>query len=314
MSIRLSVITPVHGGARHLGATLASVAAENPGPEVEFRLYNSLDDGGAARAVADQFAGQLNMVWQDRFDLTPWTAKTNLGVAEARGQWVAMLHQDDLWLEGHLASCEAAIRDYPEVAFSVGPSRFVDGAGRQVGAWHLPFAKGRVPARKAALALLVQNSIAIPSPLIRREAWLAAGGMDEALWYTADWDLYLKLLAHGDMAVRPAASTAFRLHGGSLTMQGRHAEGAMEEQHEAVLARHLPLWAPVPADVERRARASAGLNCALAGASAGRLGALAGAMARLLGLGPLGLARYLRESRIAERAWPRLRLALTGGM
>ena len=216
MSIRLSVIMPVHGGARHLGATLASAAAEAPGPEVEFRLYNSLDDGGAARA--------------------------------------------------------------------------------------------------ASLSLLVQNAIAIPSPLIRRSAWAAAGGMDEALWYTADWDLYLKLLAHGDMAVRPMATTAFRLHGGSLTMQGRHQAGAMEQQHAAVLARHLPLLAPVPPAVEQRARASAALNCALAGASAGRLRALAGALLRLAALGPLGMAHYMRESRIAERVWPRLRLALAGGM
>lgn len=314
MSIRLSVIMPVHGGARHLGATLASAAAEAPGAEVEFRLYNSLADDGAARSVAEQFAGQLNIVWQDRFDLVPWTAKTELGVAEARGPWVAMLHQDDLWLPGHLAACDAAIRDWPDAAFSVGPSVFVDGAGRQVGPWRLPFAAGRVPARDAALTLLVQNSIAIPSPLIRRSAWLAAGGMDEALWYTADWDLYLKLLAHGDLAVRPAATTAFRLHGGSLTMQGRHQAGAMEQQHEAVLARHLPRLAPVPPAVARRARASAMVNCALAGASAGRLGALGGAVLRLAGLGPVGLARYARESRIAERVWPRARLALAGGM
>ena len=314
MSIRLSVIMPVHGGARHLGATLASAAAEAPGPEVEFRLYNSLADDGAARAVAEQFAGRLNMVWQDRKDLVPWTAKTNLGVAEARGQWVAMLHQDDLWLPGHLAALDAAIRTFPDAAFSVGPSRFVDGAGRQIGTWRLPFAPGLHPARAAALTLLVQNSLAIPSPLIRRSAWLGAGGMDEALWYTADWDIYLKLLAHGDLAVRGEATTAFRLHGGSLTMQGRHRAGAMEEQHAAVLARHLPLLAPVPSAVERRARASVAVNCALAGASAGRPGALAGAMARLLGLGPLGMVRYVRESRIAERIWPRLRLTLAGGM
>ena len=314
MSIRLSVIMPVHGGARHLGATLASAAAEAPGPEVEFRLYNSLDDGGAARAVADGFAGRLNIVWCDRFDLVPWTAKTNLGVAEARGAWVAMLHQDDLWLPGHLAALDTAMRDYPDVAFSTGPSRFVDARGAAVGDWRLPFAAGRVAARAASLSLLVQNAIAIPSPLIRRSAWAAAGGMDEALWYTADWDLYLKLLAHGDMAVRPMATTAFRLHGGSLTMQGRHQAGAMEQQHAAVLARHLPLLAPVPPAVEQRARASAALNCALAGASAGRLRALAGALLRLAALGPLGMAHYRRESRIAERVWPRLRLALAGGM
>lgn len=314
MSIRLSVVMPVHQGAHYLGATLASAAAEAPGPEVEFRLYNSFDDGGAARTVADQFADRLNIVWQDRLDMAPWPAKTNLGVAEARGPWVAMLHQDDLWLPGHLAALNAAMRDYPDVAFSTAPSRFADDAGRLVGTWGLPFAAGRVAARDAGLALLVQNSIAIPSPLIRREAWLQSGGMDEALWYTADWDLYLRLLGQGDLAVRPATTTAFRLHGGSLTMRGRLQAGAMAQQHAAVLDRYLPALAPVPPAVARRARASARINCALAAASAGRPGELAGAALGLAALGPLGLARYWHESRLGERVWPRLRLALTGGM
>ncbi len=310
----LSVIMPVHDGARHLGATLASAAAEMPDAGVEFRLYNSLDDGGAARAVADGYADRLNIVWQDRFDLAPWPAKTNLGVAEARGPWVAMLHQDDLWLPGHLAALRDAVARWPQLAFSVAPARFADGQGRLVGHWRLPFAPGRIAARDAALTLLVQNSIAIPSPLIRRDAWLASGGMDAALWYTADWDLYLKLLGHGDVAVRQAATTAFRLHGGSLTMQGRHAPGAMAAQHAAVLAAHLPRLAPVPRAVERRARASAMVNCALAAASSGRRGELAGALRAVLGLGPAGLWRYARESRIAERVWPRLRLMVSGAM
>ncbi len=86
--------------------------------------------------------------------------------------------------------------------------------------------------------LIVQNFLAIPSPIIRREAWLAAGGMDTALWYTADWDLYLKLARRETVAVRPQTTTAFRIHGGSLTMTGSRTASALREQHEIVLKRH----------------------------------------------------------------------------
>ena len=47
--------------------------------------------------------------------------------------------------------------------------------------------------------LVVQNFIGIPAPTIRRDAYLSIGGLDDALWHTADWDQYLKLAAIGSV-------------------------------------------------------------------------------------------------------------------
>ena len=313
MSIWLSVVMPVHGGATYLGATLESAAAEVAGDAgVEFRLYNSLADDGAARAIADGFTGRLNMVWQDVPQLGPWTAKTNLGVAEARGTHIAMLHQDDLWLPGHLAALRAA-RDAGGV-MSVAPSRFVGPAGQDLGLWGLPFAPGVHAGADFARTLLVQNTIAIPSPLIAREAWAACGGLADALWYTADWDLYLKLARAGEVYVRAAATTAFRVHAKSLTMTGSRDAAAFRAQHEQVLARHLPDLAPLPQGLERRARAGIAVNCALAAAANGQRAGLMGAAGRVCTLGPMGALRFIRESRLIDRIRPRLRLMLSGGM
>ena len=309
MTIWLSVIMPVHGGATYLGATLESAVAERP-DGVEFRLYNSLADDGAARAVADRFAGRLNMVWQDVPHLTPWTAKTNLGFAEARAPHIAMLHQDDLWLPGHLAALRAA---RGAAVMSVAPSRFIGPQGQGLGDWRLPFAPGMHAGADFARALLVQNTIAIPSPMIARAAWDAAGGLDDALWYTADWDLYLKLARAGEVHVRAGVTTAFRVHSKSLTMTGSRDAAAFRAQHEAVLDRHLPALAP-PRAQERRARVSITVNCALAAAANGRRAGLAGALARVFALGPVGALRFLHETRLTDRLAPRLRLMLAGRM
>lgn len=306
----LSVVVPVHGGARFLAATLTSAAAERP-DGVEFRLYNSLDDGGAARAIADSFAGVLDMVWQDVPHLAPWTAKTNLGVAEARADHVAMLHQDDLWLPGHLVAVQSALAEAPQAALSVAPSRFVGPAGRDLGPWRLPFASGWHQGREFAQTLLVQNSIAIVSPVIARAAWSACGGLDDGLWYTADWDLYLKLAQMSDVLVRHEATTAFRVHPTSLTMTGSRDSSAFHAQLEAVLDRHLPLLSPFPKGLEARARTGIAINRALTVAANGNPIALGGAAARLISLGPVGIARFLKESRLIDRLRPRLRLTFT---
>jgi glycosyltransferase involved in cell wall biosynthesis len=313
MTFWLSVIMPVHGGAALLGATLASAADEQP-DGVEFRLYNSAADDGAARAVALQFANKLNIVWQDTPEHKAWTAKTNLGVAEARARHVVMLHQDDVWLPGHLLAVREAIAVADNAVMSVGPSRFIGSAGQDLGGWNLPFAPGRYDGREFAQTLLVQSSIAIPSPVISREAWLESGGLDDELWFSADWDFYLKLAALGDVFVRPRATTAFRLHGGSLTMTGSRDIRDYREQLEIVLARHSATLAPLEPATLRRAKVSIAFNYALAAAWHGKIGALPGALLRLAALGPWGVSRWLTETRIVDRVRPRIALALAGAL
>ena len=305
----LSTIVPVHGGAHFLGATLASVAAEGAAG-VEVRCYDSGNDGGAARGVAMGFADRLDIVWTDTPHVRPWTAKTNLGVQQARAGHIVMLHQDDLWLPGHLAAVRRAADG--GAALSVGPSRLIDKAGRDVGGWRLPFAAGPMDGTDLARTLIVQNTIAVPSPVIRRDAFLATGGLDDGLWYTADWDLYLKLALTGEVMVRDTATTAFRLHGQSLTMTGWRDLADFAEQHAIVLERYLPRLAPLPPRVEACARASIAINCALAGASAGQWRHMGAAVAALARLGPGGAMHLLGETRLADRVVARAKLMLAG--
>lgn len=309
MSPWLSVIMPIHRGERFLASTLASAAAEEPAG-VEFIVYDSGADHGASQRIAKAFEGLLSIVWHDTPDMAPWTAKTNRGVAEACAPYVAMLHQDDLWLPGHLSALKQITAASPAAALSIGPSLFIGPSGRTIGKWRLPWFPGIYRGAKILEPLLVQNSIAIPSVIIRRDAFLDVGGMEESLWYTADWDLYLKLAEAGDVAVRSETTTAFRLHGHSLTMTGSRDLSDFRCQHERVLDDHGRSLKLCSRDTERRARASVAVNCALAAAANGKPGDLVWSVLSLFKLGPFGLVRYLRQSRILDRLLPRLKLAL----
>ncbi len=72
----------------------------------------------------------------------------------------------------------------------------------------MPAEGGRLDSDIVVPRLLVQNFLAMPAPLVRREAMLQVGGMDDTLWYAADWDLWLKLAALGPTLYVPQA-----LHG-----------------------------------------------------------------------------------------------------
>lgn len=316
MSVALSVVMPIHRGAPFLEATLHSAAAalaDGTGPVTEFRCYDSGQDGGECRRIAARFADRLDIVWTDTPDLLPWTAKTNRGVAEARGAAVVMLHQDDLWLPGHGAALTGAIAAIAAgAALSIAPSRLVGPQGLDVGPWHLPFAPGQHDGRALAQRLIVQNTVAIPAPVFARDTFLRVGGMDDALWYTADWDLYLKLALAGAVQVRRHATTAFRLHGGSLTMTGSRDIADFRAQHALVLDRYLPALAPLPPGIAARAQAAAQVNAALAAASRGEWRALGAGMSAVARLGPGGWLPFLAETRLTDRVGARLKLKLAG--
>ena len=303
----LSLVIPAHCGEQWIGATLDSVAAE-AAPDLEVIVVDGSPGGGTADIVRG-YASRLSLDLVGRPDLDNWRSKTNFGVARARAPHVAMLCQDDLWLPGRLTAIRGWIESAPEAAMHLAPTSIVDQAARPLGTWRCPLPTGRaVPADLLLERLLVQNFVAAPSPIFRREAWLACGGLDLDLWYTADWDLFLKLGALGPVRYHDDVTAAFRIHGGSLTMTGSRDPVDFEAQMRIVLDRHKGrLEAARSFPVERAARASIAVNVALAAAWSGGRGALGRAAGHVLALGPHGIYRYLRYSRLHERVVPRLR-------
>ncbi len=302
----LSIVMPVHGGGRWLDAALASMADDVPGA-LEVIVRDSTPDGPCREAV-DKHAARLAIDYQYVPEVASWTRKTNMGVEAARAKHVCTLHQDDLWLDQRLAQARRMAASWPDAAMCFSPSLFVDGADRRLGTWHPPFAPGVVDPERCREMLLVQNSIAIPAPIVRRDAWLAVGGLDESLWYTPDWDMWLKLAGHGPVVYDREPTTAFRIHPESQTMTGKRDEFA--RQLEVVRQRH----SRPGGRTERLALASTRINTALSDSATGRPMAIFRALAELAALGPVGAVRYLHASRLFERTLPRLRLRLSGAM
>jgi hypothetical protein len=151
-----------------------------------------------------------------------------------------------------------------------------------------------------------------PGPCVRLDAIRAVGCFDESLWYTADWDFWLKLAARGPVVYVPEPLSMFGIDAGSQAVQGARDLPRFQEQLEIVLLRHLKQWrarARVPRSVERAARFSALINTALDGAISVRPGYVALA-ARFVALGPAGWFRFFRDSRILERVKASLRAGL----
>ncbi len=304
----LTVVMPVHHPGPWLDDALNSIVDDGRDGGIEVIIRDSTPDFPAGAVFVSKHCDRLSIDYAHMPHIASWTRKTNIGVEEARSEHVCTLHQDDLWLPERIQAIRTQIAEHPEAALFLSPARLIDAGSQDVGGWRPPFEDGTIPAMEFRDLLLVQNSIAMPSPVFRRDAYLACGGLDESLWYTPDWELWLKLGEQGPVVFASTPNTAFRIHGGAQTMTRSRSEFA--EQLDIVLDRHLD-----PASRNARiSRASVAINTALAQGAAGDRSAKWRALGTFLRLGPVDGARYLKYSRLVERAWPRLRLRVAGGI
>lgn len=304
----LSIVMPVWNGERYLPEALESVRREGTDGYEVIAVDDGSSDGSPEILRAWERLLPLRRIARDRGG--NWVAATNAGLREARGKYACFLHQDDLWFPGRLAAIQREAAFGP--ALVLHPALYVGPGGNRLGPWRCPLPAGEVDPALFAERLIVQNFIAAPAPVFAREAALRAGAMDESLWYTADWDFWLRLGRAGAIRYFDSPLAGFRVHAGSQTVV-RTDLADRRRQLEAVLDRH---GGAAPAAARRAARFSLELNLALAAAASGtavRWPPVVGALARL---GPVGCARYVRDSRIVERIRARLHLRgahLNGG-
>lgn len=301
----LSVLMPIYNGAATLGRTLSSLQGQGAGIEI-IAVVQSGDDG--SRALLQAVPG-VRII--EAPESTNWMQNTNIALRAARAPLITMLHQDDVWRTGRAAALKRAAEK--PAGLWVHGAEYIDAADRVVGHIGPPFgAKARLLESGEALRhLLVQNTIALPAAMFRREEALRAGGLDETLWYTADWDLWLRLARTGPVAWEPEARVAFRIHANSLTVTGSRNAADFAQQLEIPVARHLEVLPPSEIEgVARLAQLSNALNVALAGAYHGQGKSIGHVLWEILATGPIGCWRFLRDTQILRRLAPRLKMKI----
>jgi len=143
-------------------------------------------------------------------------AARNAGVAEARGEWIALLDDDDLWSPDKL-------RLQLDAAHSHGAS--VVYAGVAVLDESRAVLHASSPHAASLGELLLRNTIPAGSSnlIVKTDLLRAAGGFDEQLTYVADWDLWITLVADGRIAVCPEVLVGYVRQGEGMVFAGGNA-------------------------------------------------------------------------------------------
>ena len=301
----LSVIIPTYNGSKYLTAALNSVVVQQD----ERLECVVIDDGSTDHtlAIVESFQDRLRIKLITKARAGNWVINTNHALMEATGEYACFLHQDDLWLEGRLEQIKKAIAAYPQASLYLHDSVFIDEQGKPLGLWSCPLASRRriISADDMIEKLLVQNFVAIPAPVFKRTAAIEIGGLNDQLWYTADWDFWLKLAALGDTCYIPKPLAAFRVHGDSQTIRRSSSVAEFRQQMRSVVDKHLSLKSS--REVGKVAFFSTEVNTTLAAMVHGESTNLLKLALDFVLLGPTGWWRYWQDSRIQERISARLK-------
>lgn len=309
----LSILIPTYNGKDHLPYALNSVLDQGDN-DVECIV---IDDGSTddTLSIINKYQEKIPMKVVQRGRTGNWVANTNHALSLATGEYVCFLHQDDVWLKDRLTVMRGLTRKFPEIVLFINPSYFLDNEGNIIGLWRCPLPKYPriINSNLMITNLLVQNFIAMPAPIIKRETAMLVHGLDETLWYTADWDFWLKVAACGDALYYRKPLSGFRVHSNSQTINRSSRLREFREQLNIVYNKHLQNWS-APKNKKDKiikiAKFSIEVNSAMAGLVHQEFRDHLKLAISFLLLGPINVFRYFQISRITERVTARLRAQL----
>ncbi len=188
-----------------LGDAVESVFAQTY-DDWELLLVDDGSTDGSTR-IAAEYAGRhpdrVRYLEHDGHENLGISASRNLGIRHARGEFIALLDADDVWLQHKLADQVKLLRQYPDVAMVYGNSRYwyswqepANGPEKDFQPI-LGFVSKRPVEPPGLLLAMLVGGAAVPVPssvLIRTEHLLTVGCLDESFTgMYEDQALYAKL-------------------------------------------------------------------------------------------------------------------------
>lgn len=232
-----SVVMPAYNAQAFIGRALQSLSLQRM-PVDEIIV---VDDGSLDRTV------EIVRSWHQHLPLRLLRNGTNRGIAAtlrrgveaASGDWVLRLDADDRWLPDHVRALDVAA-GRPGVCLVTSPAYLVNDAGERLGQTR------RVTDASVRKRLMWDNPLIHSATGFSLEAYRKAGGYREGVRWE-DYDLWIRLLAHGRLGVSEAPGIEYTVSGSSLSRTRRSvalaARWRCQRQAIAAFGRRHPLAA-----------------------------------------------------------------------
>jgi len=237
----VSVMIPTYNCAGYLEHTLESVLAHAwSAGQMHIEVVDDRSWADNPEGVVWKTARRRASFFRQPVNLGPQANFTDC-VRRATGEWVHVLHGDDMVADGFYDALRHAAEAAPEIhAFFCGVTT-IDEHNRTLDSLDFgPTTPGIVADLINQLA--VQNLIMFPSIVVRRRAYEALGGFHPALFHAADWDMLKRIAVHYPVWYEPRRLALYRIHSQSDTSRLMQTGANIADARHAIeiAAAYLP--------------------------------------------------------------------------
>jgi glycosyltransferase involved in cell wall biosynthesis len=234
-----SVMIPVYNRVTYLERTLRSVLSQDPGAkEMQIAVVDDASSLGDPEALVRRVGGErVDFVRQPR--RLGGIANWNSCIERSLGEWVHILHSDDVVFSGFYGRLKAALERRDDVGAAFCRCGTID----ENEAWRGTSELERLtPGVLAGFIYKIGAGCRIQcaSIVVRRSVYERLGGFRTDLSYAADWEMWVRIAARCPIWYEPATLAAWRVHSGSWTaLIARSAEGVVDERRCIAVIRPL---------------------------------------------------------------------------
>jgi glycosyltransferase involved in cell wall biosynthesis len=204
---KVSIVTPSYNQGRFIEESIRSVLQQSY-PNIE---YIVVDGGSKDESV------EIIKKYQDHFAW--WVSEKdrghadalNKGFSHATGEILAWLNSDDVYFPDAVSEAVSILKAHPEVGMVYGDAELIDDSGATIG----QFASKQTDYRR-----MLRGSVHIPqaTTFFRADLWRAVGPLDLSLFFSFDYDLWVRLAKVSRLLYVPRRWAKFRIHGEGKTV------------------------------------------------------------------------------------------------
>jgi hypothetical protein len=233
----VSVAVPVYQGSGFLAGSLGSVLRQR------FRDFELLvvDD-----CSADDSYTVAQRICATASDVTCRVVRNttraglfgnwNRCLAESRGTYILLFHQDDLLDPGMLERAVAAFTHHPDAGLWHCAYRCIDNVGRDSPPWSTSPFPDRAGGEEFLRRLIAENFICCPSVVIPRRVYEDVGVYDTRFAFSADLEMWVRIASRYDVLFEPEMGLQYRVHAAQATEEFRSTRTARADLEHIVAA------------------------------------------------------------------------------
>ena len=222
----ISVVMVTRNVERFLAEAIESILGQTF-QDLEFIIvdFGSTDK---SREIASSYGIKDNRIRFQQIPPRTLSEARNAACHLARGKYVAVMDSDDVAIPDRLRWQFDYMEKYPSVGLLGGATEWIDAKGRSLYIDRFPLTD-----REIRDAFSEGCPYCQPTVLFRNEAFLLAGGYRAVFGQSEDYDLWLRIAEHFEIANLGQVVHKYRIHPGQISMRRR------KEQTLSILAAQI---------------------------------------------------------------------------